>query len=321
MIEVAKKYRMKSLYLKILVVPWFFLLFGGLGGCGGESGGPAAPYVPPSGGEEPVEGLWQDVLAGDDHYPVNVYLTSFVEWVPGVVGKNRRGKYTDEDGRPLESFTAMALGPPEGSGSHTSGTGSTCPVGINGWGVWKFDESFVIVNGTGPDFTTFTKTFAWGSKADGLCCELAHVEVSEDGENWYVCTKEEYDENSDPGSANDDYVYAHVRNIHGNAPTWANFRKGIQAEVLKNGVWEKLPGMVVEKYFRAGDPYLGGVSFDLSDFSGKEAPHLLWPEEGRMRYLKIVDDAQILDGQDYAPDWCLGANLMAAMGLNIQKVP
>ncbi len=318
----VKKQQARFSFLKILMTLWSFLLFFVLaGGCGGEAGGPAAPYVPPPVGEKPVEGPWQKVLAGDKNYPENVYLTSFVKWEPGVVGKNRRGKYTDAEGHPLESFTSMALGPPEGSGSYTSGTGSTCPVGINGWGVWKFDKSFVIVNGTGPDFTTFTKTFAWGSKANGLCCELAHVEVSENGTDWYICTKEKYDKNFEPGTANDGYIYSHVSNIHGNEPSWANFRIGVQAEVLKDGAWEKLPGMVVEKYFKAGDPYLGGVSFDLSDFSGKEAPHLPWPEEGRMRYLKIVDDAQILDGQDYNPDWRLGANLMAAMGLNVKKVP
>jgi hypothetical protein len=36
-----------------------------------------------------------------------------------------------------------------------------------------------------------------------------------------------------------------------------------------------------------------------------------------MRYIKIIDDPVILDGQDYDKDWCLGANLMSAMGVNV----
>jgi hypothetical protein len=40
-----------------------------------------------------------------------------------------------------------------------------------------------------------------------------------------------------------------------------------------------------------------------------------------MRYLRIVDDDGILDGQDYFKEWCLGTHLHAAMGVNVGYVP
>jgi hypothetical protein len=275
-----------------------------------------SPYAP----DDEVELSWQELLSSDSSYPDNVYLTNFVEWEPGIVGTSRQGgDYTDSEGRPLDEYTLNALGPPEGSGSGSSGDGLTCPLGINGWGVWEFDSQYVIVNGEGDDFITFTKTFAWGSTADGLCSELAHVEVSEDGETWYAPNNEAYDSNSSPSENNSDYLYDSVNNLHGNAPTWANFRTDMQAESLEtlDGVkqWVEVPGVTVSRYFTATDDYLGGIAFDLEDFYNGEDQ---WPSSGKMKYLKIIDDDTILDGQDYDKSWCLGANLMSAMGINTE---
>jgi hypothetical protein len=263
---------------------------------------------------------WQELLASDPAYPDNVYLTNFIEWSPGIVGTSRQGgEYTDSEGHPLVEYTLDALGPPEGSGSGTSGEGKTCPLGVNGWGVWGFDPRFVIINGDGDDFITFAKTFAWGSKADGLCSELAHVEVSEDGVKWYSHNNEEFVENPTPDSSNGNYSYASVKNLHGNEPSWANFRTDIQAESLENlsGVdqWVPMTGVTVSRYFTASDVNLGGIGFNLDDFYHDGDP---WPSDGKMKYLKIIDDDTILDGQDYDKTWCLGANLMSALGINTE---
>jgi len=287
-----------------------------------QTSGPLAPYTPDD-PDDQDEKSWQEVLAEDPSYPDNVYLTEFVDWEPGTVGASRRSAdYTDSEGRPLKKFTADALGPPEGSGSGSSGSGLTCPVGINGWAVWKFDPRYVIVDGPGDDFVTFAKTFAWGRTADRLCCELAHVEVSPDGSTWYVLPEElvEYDVNQTPSVSSNKYIYRNVKNLHGNAPTWANFRRDMQAETLANidGVerWEDLPDVTVSRYFEATEDRLGGTSFDLADFHLKGDESTPWPADGKMKYLKIIDDDTILDGQDYDKAWCLGANLMSAMGIN-----
>ena len=274
----------------------------------------------PGGGDSDT---WQEVLASDPLYPENVYLTRFVEWGPGVDGASGRGtEYTDSEGRPVESLTGNALGPPEGGGSATGGEGLTCPVGINGWAVWEFDPDWVIIDGPGDDFITFTKTWAWGGLVDGLCSELAHVQVSEDGSLWYEHGSEVYVVNPTPGVANGAYTYAGVFRLHGNQPTWANFRRDVAAEEIAdpgdgNFEWTVIDGTTISRYFQPGDPHLGGVRFNLSDFHLVGNPATPWPDGGRMRYLKIIDDDTILDGQDYAPDWSLGANLMAAMGLNV----
>jgi hypothetical protein len=293
-------------------------LFLSLFSCGSKDG-PISPYTPES--EDEDQKPWQDVLSEDPSYPENVYLTQFIEWSPGVVGSSRQnGDYTDSEGRPLIKFTQDALGPPEGSGSASSGEGSTCPLGINGWGIWEFDPDYVIKDGTGDDFITFTKTFAWGSTADGLCCELAFIEVSEDGTTWYKPAVENYDTNPQPDTSNENYVYRNVSGLHGNEPSWANFRKDIQAEELKviDSVeqWAEISGITVSRYFSVDDMYLGGVRFNLSDFVLTTNSTVSWPADGKMKYLKIIDDDNILDGQDYAKDWSLGANLMAAMGIN-----
>ncbi len=63
------------------------------------------------------------------------------------------------------------------------------------------------------------------------------------------------------------------------------------------------------------DPYIGGVEFDLADFRSKtdDSP---WPADGRMRYIRIIDDNTILEWHDYLKELCFGANMPAAMGLN-----
>lgn len=303
----------KIFYRTVLTAGLFLLLFS----CGSEDG-PVSPYSPDSDDED--QRPWQEVLSEDPSYPDNVYLTNFVEWTPGVVGASRQSSdYCDSEGRPLIELTLDALGPPEGSGSSTSGEGSTCPLGINGEGIWEFDPDYVIIDGDGDDFITFTKTFAWGSTADGLCSELAFVEVSEDGEVWYKPADEEYDSNLPTTTNNGNYVYRNVSGLHGNEPTWANFRKDIQAEELQiiNSIekWTDISGETVSRYFSANDDNLGGVRFDLETFVTTETG-VPWPAGGKMKYLKVKDSDTILDGQDYAKDWCLGANLMAAMGIN-----
>ncbi len=295
--------------------------------CGGEDS-PLSPYTPDT--DETSDMTWEELLASDSSYPDNVYLTEFVEWNPGLVGSARMGtEYTDDSGYPLESLTVDALGPPEGGGPHTGGDGLTCPVGINGWAVWKFNPDYVIVDGTGDDFMTFTKTWAWGSAEDGLCCELAFVQVSEDGTTWYEVDPDptilKYDTNPSPTVDNDSYVYANVANLHGNNPTNANFRKDMPAEAIQTidgeRIWAEVEGETVSRYFEPDDPYLGGISFDLANFVLVSDNSQSWPSDGKMRYLKIIDSDTILDGQDYSKDWCLGANLMSAMGINTEAAP
>jgi hypothetical protein len=165
---------------------------------------------------------------------------------------------------------------------------------------------------------------------NGLCSELAHVQVSGDGMTWYGIPfgpgGEEYDINPDPSSNNGNYVYRSVSNLHGNEPTWANFRKDMPAEHIADtgdGIerWVEIEGVTVSRYFLPSDPYLGGSAFDLADFRLVGDAGIPWPEDGEMRYLKIIDDDTILDGQDYAKDWRLGANLSAAMAMNFRSVP
>ena len=36
-----------------------------------------------------------------------------------------------------------------------------------------------------------------------------------------------------------------------------------------------------------------------------------------MRYLRIIDDDEILDGQDYLRAWGTGAHLQAALGIHV----
>jgi hypothetical protein len=56
----------------------------------------------------------------------------------------------------------------------------------------------------------------------------------------------------------------------------------------------------------------------LADFLSCDT-NATWPEDGKMQYLRIIDDNTILDGQDYLKEWCLGANLMSAMAINYEQ--
>ncbi len=255
--------------------------------------------------------------------PNNVYLDLCVaaDWNPGQVGENRKGwgsgTVADASGVPVQNNEA--LGPPEGTGSYSSSDKYTC-IGINGSAVWRFNEDYYIFDGPGNDFVTFTSTFAWSGACDGLCCELAHVEVSEDGSVWYEHSGEDYVENPDPSADNPDYRYFSVENLHGNNPTWANHTLNKQAQEIRDVDgefrWVDIDCTCVSRYFAPGDPYLGGVEFDLDDFTRKPDGET-WPAGGKMRYIKLIDDDTILDGQDYLKSWCLGANLMSAMGINV----
>lgn len=251
----------------------------------------------------------------------NIYLDAVVEWHPQQAGTARKNwlDWTDENRMPIQNN--HALGPPTGTGSWSSGPYSTV-VGINGWATWRFEEGYYIFNGPGVDFITFQNNFAWGGEVDGLCNELGHVWISEDLETWYYNSAESYTVNPDPNRNNPNYSYFAVEGLHGNNPTWANYTKDIQAQEIQevNGVykWVNIPGVFVSKDFKPTDPYLGGNGFDLSTFLSV-ADGSPFPEDGQMRYLRITDDDTILDGQDYAKAWCLGAHLNAAMGVNVME--
>jgi hypothetical protein len=187
---------------------------------------------------------------------------------------------------------------------------------VGGSAAWRFDDDYYIFDGPGPDFTTFENSFAWGGAADGLCCELAHVHTSEDLSVWYYNAEEQYDVNPSPDENDDGYAYFDVSGLHGNNPTWANHTQEMQAQEIVDGAWVDIPDVFVPPDFGPGDPHLGGNSFDLADFRSldDDSP---WPADGRMKYVRIVDDPEILDGQDYAKSWCLGAQMHAAMGINV----
>ena len=255
-------------------------------------------------------------------YPHNIYLDQVVEdqWHPGTVGIQRYGNYmVDSAGVPIQNDEA--LGPPTGKGASSSGSGNET-VGINGSAVFRFEEGWYIYDGTGDDFVTFQCNFAWSGACDGLCNELAHVDVSEDAATWYRSAGESYDTNPNPTVNDDGYIYANVRDLHGSEPTWANYQEDIQAQRIVDGSWVDIPGVYVSKYFEASDPYLGGTRFDLSNFRLLNADGTVdsaspWPAEGKMRYIRITDDSSILDGQDWNKDWCYGAHINAAMGINV----
>lgn len=274
------------------------ILSGCFGACSGASAGPA------------------------DEAPDNLYLTELVaeQWAPGKVGAARygymSGTVADAAGNPVPNDGA--LGGPNGLGSSAAGEPFTC-VGVDGSAVWKFEEGRYALDGEGDDFVTFASVFAWGRAADGLCSELGRIEASEDGEVWYYNSAATFASHPAPGTNDGGFAYLAVSGLHGNEPTWANVDEDIQAEELAtvDGIlqWIDVPGATVPRDFGAEDRYLGGTRFDLAAFRrrGDDAP---WPAGGRMRYLKLIDDSSILDGQDYDVSWCLGANLMGAMGIN-----
>ncbi len=247
----------------------------------------------------------------------NVYLDQVIQWNPGTVGKERFGwsDMVDENGVAIQNNNA--LGPPTGKGSYSSGPNNQA-LGINGSAVFRFEDGWYIFNGPGDDFVTFQCNFAWGGVCDNLCNELGHVEISEDGLTWYFNINEAYDINRDPNQNSGDYVYDHVRGVHGSQPTWANYQENIQAQHIVGGKWENIPDVYVSKDFLATDPYLGGTRFDLADFRSR-LDNSAWPSRGKMRYIRITDDNTILDGQDYSKDWCLGTHINAAMGINVDE--
>jgi hypothetical protein len=251
----------------------------------------------------------------------NVYLGSIFEWNPQKAGdarKNYQG-VTDKNNMPIQNN--RALGAPTGNGAGSRGYNCTA-VGINGSAAWKFEEDYYIFNGEGNDFKTFEGSFAWGGGVDGLCCELGHIQVSEDGNHWFYNSSERYTTNPNPSVSNGDYSHFDIHGLHGNNPTWANHTKDMQAQQIENvnGTyrWVNVPGAVVSKEFKPGDPYLGGDDFDLADFRSIEDDSL-WPEFGKMFYIRLIDDDTILDGQDYCKAWGFGTQMHAAMGLNVMK--
>ena len=259
---------------------------------------------------------WADIAATR-----NVYLDAVVEWNPQQAGASRVSfwGWTDENRMPIQNNNA--LGAPTGTGAGTSGGPSTV-VGINGWATWRFEEGFYIYNGEGNDFITFQDNFSWGCTADGLCNELGHVQVSADLEHWYYNSAEAYIENPNPDQSNGNYSYFDVQGLHGANPTWANHEQDMQAQELRevNGVyrWVNVEGEIVSKDFSPTDPYLGGDGFDLSTFLSVD-DDTPWQDELQMRYLRIIDDSTILDGQDGGKSWCLGTHLNAAMGVNVMQ--
>ncbi|MGD9162709.1 MAG: hypothetical protein PVG39_30165 [Desulfobacteraceae bacterium] len=264
--------------------------------------------------------LISTLVHGDTIADHNIYLEELVEWDPGEVGPARANYVIAEDGYPIQNN--LALGAPTGNGSWSRVYDCTA-VGINGSAAWRFEEGYYIYNGPGNDFITFEGSFAWGGAVDGLCCELAHVQVSIDGINWYYNSAEAYDINPDPDQSNGNYQYFNVSGMHGNNPTWANYTKDMQAQEIQevDGVfkWVNVEGVMVSKDFLPTDPYLGGNGFDLSTFLAV-ADDSAWPEDGKMQYIKIIDDSSVLDGQDYNKAWCFGAQMHAAMAINAMKI-
>ena len=266
--------------------------------------------------------LFSGVSFADVVYYGNVYLGSVIDFDPQLAGIARNGTYEvgmiDSDHMPI--FNDYALGAPTGTGSWSSSTAyDGLILGIGGSAVFAFEEGYYIYDGEGDDFRTWGDRFCWGGEVNEHVSELAHVQVSEDGINWYYNSAEAYDINPDPSSGNGDYNYYNVSGLHGNTPNWANYTKDIQAQKDVDGVWTDIPGVVVPADFDAWTPYLGGDAFDLSTFLSL-ADDSLWPEDGQMRYIKLIDDDTILDGQSYAPVWKTGAIMQAAMGINVMTV-
>ncbi|MDC7124466.1 MAG: hypothetical protein PQJ46_02795 [Spirochaetales bacterium] len=295
-------------------------------GCDGSY--PESPYSPDDSDDSSED--WEDVIASDSNYPENVYLTENIEFNPGQIGSARitdDSDYYDSNGYPLDETKEGACGPPEGCSSLYSNSDADMTVlGSGGEAVWKFDSDWVIIDGDGDDFVLFSNHNVFQGKVDGSWNELAHVYVSEDNVNWYISSKESYIENSTPGEANDDYDWSEVVDVFGNNHTWANFREDVAAEYLDADTesYEDLTdsngdAVYVSKYFTPTDDYLGGDYFDLSDFVSVNDSDKSWPSDGKMRYLKLVDDPSILDGQDYSPSWMTGARLMSAMGINVEE--
>ena len=247
--------------------------------------------------------------------PNNIYLDAVVEWNPGSVGASRVGwnDMVDDSGVPIEN--GHALGAPTGFGPTSSGPGNLA-VGIDGEAVFRFAEGWAVVDGEGDDFVTFQCNFAFGNEADRLINELGRVAVSDTGTDWYVPATVVYQANPTPGEITYGYAYAGVEGLHGTEPTWANHTMAVQAHLLEDGYWVPNEGVEVPPDFTPDAPNLGGSRFDLANFVHEEtgAP---FPDGGRVHLLRLTDDSTILDGQDYLPEWSLGAHINAAMGISV----
>ncbi len=293
--------------------------------CEGVSPYNETPDTPESEEDKPVEGSWIEILQNDDCYPDNVYLTELIEFNPGEVGSARTGysNLCDTDGYPYENNNA--LGPPEGSypSTFSNPDASITILGSEGWAVWLFNPEYVIINGKGDDFITFSNHNVFSGNPDGSWNELARVYVSEDNINWFEHSSLNYKNHPDPGKAATGYDWSEIEGLHGNTHTWVNFRIDTESEKLdSDGIYTDIIDnygnpVKISKYFTAATEHLGGDSFDLSYFVNCDNGEA-WPADGEMRYLKIVDDPAILDGQDWNPDWMTGARIMAAMGINTE---
>lgn len=282
------------------------------------------PLGPDDGDSGRAEGPWEEVLNGDPAYPDNVYLTALIEFHPGPAGSARTGDLTryDESGYPRENLGA--LGPPEGSypSTHSNSEADMTVLGSGGWAVWRFDPRYAIVNGPGDDFRTFSNHNVLSGNPDHSWNELARVYISENGSDWYENSDLTYTSHPSPGTASSAYDWDAVKGLHGNTHSWANFRieTGAEHRDSSSGLYEDLLGpgaepLTISRYFNGETEHMGGDSFDLEAFIHCNSG-VPWPVAGKMRYLKIVDDPAIVDGQDWNPHWMTGARIMSAMGIN-----
>ncbi len=253
----------------------------------------------------------------DPGRPANVYLVEVVSFDPQVAGGARTAAsdpgIIDDDHWPVQND--RAFGPPLGTGCG-QGAYDVMAVGVNGSATFRFAGGWAIYDGPGDDFITFEGRFAWSCYVDQMVNELAHVQVSVDGSAWYYNSAEVYDVNPDPTLDNDGYVWANVSGLHGNNPTWANPDQDMQGQEVVDGRWVDVEGQRVCRDIDPADPYLGGDRFDLATFRSL-ADDTPWPADGRMRFLRILDDDSILDGQDYAKAWSTGAHMQAALGIHV----
>ncbi len=291
-------------------------------GCDGE-GDPAGRDGGTQGdaGVEADAGLdaaaWCAARDAEPGRPPNLWLAEVVSFDPQPAGERRTSQSDPgifgDDHVPVQND--RAFGPPDGTGCG-AGSYDVLAVGINGSVTLAFAPGYHIYDGPGADFITFEGRFAWSCYADQMVNELAHVQVSADASRWYENADEAYDVNPDPDQDNPGYVHAHVRGLHGKSPTWANPEEILPAQELVDGRWEDLPGVWVCPAIDPRDPYLGGDRFDLATFRALDDGSR-WPPDGRMRYLRLIDDDTILDGQDYAKAWSTGAHVQAALGIHV----
>lgn len=310
------KKKKKKLFLTLIIIY----------GC--SSSYPENPSSPEA--DEEALAYWEDVIASDKNYPENIYLTKNVYFKPGKIGASRitsSSPYYNSEGYPLDNTKNGACGPPEGSSARYSNPKADMTVlGSGGVAVWQFDDSWVIIDGEGNDFVLFSNHNIFNGQPDGSWNELAHVYVSSDNETWYKSNKEAFSPNNTPGTANSNYAHNDVVDLFGKNHTWANFREEVTAQYLdpQTGTYKNLLNddgteKIISRYFTPDDEYLGGDYFDLSYFVKVDDASIPWSKDDKMRFLKLIDDPNVLDGQDSAPSWMTGARLMSAMGINCEK--